>query len=221
VRVSTQEQAAGTSLADQCRRIEGAALMRGETLATVFSEEGVSGSTELAKRPEGAKLCHQLTAGDVLIVAKLDRIFRNAADALSASEAWREAGVQLVVCDMGSEPVTGHGAGRMFFGLLALVAEFERERMLERTRDGRRSKAAKGGHIGGSAPFGYRVEGIGRDARLVPVPEHLEALQTVRAADGRLSLRALQRLVRERHGIQISHEAIRRIRHRATHVAAV
>ena len=45
--------------------------------------------------------------------------------------------------------------------------------------DGRRGKATKGGHIGGTAPFGYRVEGAGKAAILVPVPAEQEALETI------------------------------------------
>lgn len=211
VRVSTQEQAAGGSLEEQRRRIEGVALMRGEALEQVFTEVGASGAQPLERRQVGRELYERLAPGDVLIVAKLDRAFRNAADALAKADAWRHVGVHLVVADMSSEPVTGNGVAKMFFGMLALVAEFERERLLERTREGRRAKAARGGHVGGSAPFGYRVDGIGKEARLVAVPEQQEAIQTMLSLKGTMSLRELARLVHTRHGQKVSHEAIRQI----------
>lgn len=211
VRVSTNEQASGTSLEDQRRRIEGVALMRGATLDHVYTEAGVSGSVPLEGRPAGRGLCGRLASGDVLIVAKLDRAFRSAADALTKAEGWRRAGVHLVVADMGSEPVTGNGVSKMFFGMLALVAEFERERLLERTREGKRSKRARGGHIGGRAPFGYKVEGTGREAHLLVVPEQQAAIQTVLECSSAMSLRALSCLVANRHGVRVSHEAIRRL----------
>ena len=211
VRVSTQEQVAGTSLEEQQRRIEGVAMARGEAVEHVFAEPGVSGSIPLERRPSGRTLCDRLTNGDVLIVAKLDRAFRSAADALARADAWRQAGVQLVVADMGSDPVTGNGVAKMFFGMLALVAEFERERLLERTRDGKRSKRARGGHIGGRAPFGYRVEGTGKESLLLPVQDQQDALQTIRRLAGRVSLRAIAATVEELHGVRISHEAVRRV----------
>lgn len=211
IRVSTQEQASGTSLEEQRRRIEGIALMRGDALEHVYGDAGVSGSVTLENRPAGRELCARLARGDVLIVAKLDRAFRSAADALARADKWRAAGVHLIVADMGSEPVTGNGVSKMFFGMLALVADFERERLLERTRDGKTSKRARGGHIGGRAPFGYRVEGTGKEARLVQVAEQQAAIQTIRENQALISLRALSHLVAERHGIQISHEAVRRI----------
>jgi DNA invertase Pin-like site-specific DNA recombinase len=210
-RVSTTEQADGGSLADQERRIQGVALTRGEVLGRVFNERGVSGSLALDERPLGRELCRALGPGDTLIVAKLDRAFRNAADALARAEAWRRGGVNLIVADMGTEPVTGNGAAKMFFGMLALVAEFERERILERTNEGRRSKAARGGHIGGSAPFGYQVQGQGREAMLVENPGQKKALRTIRRLRRSMSLRALSAEVLRRHGVKVSHEAIRRV----------
>ena len=119
--------------------------------------------------------------------AKLDRAFRNAADALAVADQWKRQGVDLIVADMGTEPVTHNGVSRMFFGMLALVAEFERERIKERIADGRKAKRATGGHIGGYAPFGFRKVGEGKAARLEPHPEQQEALATIRqlAAQGR------------------------------------
>jgi DNA invertase Pin-like site-specific DNA recombinase len=124
-------------------------------------------------------LLARLQKGDALIVAKLDRAFRNAADALATAEQLKARKVDLIVADMGSEPVTQNGVSRMFFGMLALVAEFERERTRERLADGRGAKRAAGGHIGGSAPFGYHKVGAGRSARLEPIPEQQDAILTM------------------------------------------
>jgi len=114
------------------------------------------------------------------------------------------------VADMGSEPVTQNGVSRMFFGMLALVAEFERDRIKERSAEGRVAKRRDGGHIGGSAPFGFRKVGAGRGARLEPDPTQQAALADMRrlAADGQAS-RAIAAAVRERHGIAVSHVTVR------------
>jgi DNA invertase Pin-like site-specific DNA recombinase len=211
LRVSTVEQVAGLSLEEQRRRIHGVAMSRGAAIDQMFVEGGVTGSRPLESRPLGRELCAMLQPGDTVIVAKLDRAFRNAADALSKAEAWRRQGIKLIVADMGSEPVTDNGVAKMFFGMLALVAEFERDRLLERTNEGRRAKKAVGGHIGGSAPFGYRVVGSGRDARLVEVPEFQAAIRTIQSLRGRASLRQIVQRVRAAHRVRISHEGVRRI----------
>jgi putative DNA-invertase from lambdoid prophage Rac len=211
-RVSTTEQAADdrSSLDTQRRKIEAAAELAGMTLDEFIEEPGVSGSKPLAARPEGGPLLARLTKGDVLIVAKLDRAFRNAADALATAERLKERKVDLIVADMGSEPVTQNGVSRMFFGMLALVAEFERDRIKERSAEGRAAKRRNGGHIGGSTPFGFRKIGVGRAARLEPEPAQQAALSDMRAlaAEG-LASRAIAAAVQERHGLAISHVTVR------------
>jgi putative DNA-invertase from lambdoid prophage Rac len=211
-RVSTTEQVDGTSLEEQERKARGVAMIRGEEIAEVFSDAGVSGSVPLEDRPAGKRLLATLKKGDTLIVAKLDRIFRNATDALVRSDAFKDKGIKLILVDMGNDPVTENGTGRIFFGMLALVAEFERHRILERTDNGRQAKRAKGGHIGGTAPFGYQVVGHGKEARLEPVEDQQFAIRDAKAlhAEGH-SLRKIADHIRVAYGLSISHEAVRRI----------
>lgn len=211
-RVSTTEQVDGTSLDEQERKARGVAMIRGEEITEVFSDAGVSGSVPLEDRPAGKKLLDVLKKGDTLIVAKLDRIFRNATDALVRSDAFKDKGIKLILVDMGNDPVTENGTGRIFFGMLALVAEFERHRILERTDNGRQAKRAKGGHIGGTAPFGFKVVGLGKDAHLVPVEDQQFAIRDILAlsAEG-YSLRRIAQHIHVGYGFHISHEAVRRI----------
>jgi DNA invertase Pin-like site-specific DNA recombinase len=214
LRVSTAEQAADdrSSLEAQRRKIEAVAQLADLILDRVFEEPGVSGGKPLAERPSGSELTRILMKGDTLIVAKLDRAFRNAADALAMAEQWKRRGIDLIIADMGSEPVTHNGVSKMFFGMLALVAEFERERIKERLAEGRSGKKAKGGHVGGTAPFGYRVEGKGREARLVPVPEQQAAIATVHELAGQgQSLRAIAAEVLQRHRLSVSHMTVRAV----------
>ena len=80
-RVSTQEQIDNTSLAEQIRKIQGLALIRGEDVGEVFTDEGVSGSVQLAKRDAGSRLVAALQPGDVVVMTQLDRAFRDTVDA--------------------------------------------------------------------------------------------------------------------------------------------
>ena len=145
----------------------------------IYSDPGVSGAVALSERPAGAALLADLRAGDVVIAAKMDRMFRSARDALATVEEMRQRSVKLVLTDMGVEPVTENGASRLFFTILAAMAEFERNRIAERIADGRRGKARKGGYVGGMAPYGWRVEGSGRDAVLVEEPGEQAAIRLV------------------------------------------
>lgn len=183
-RVSTVKQAEDgtTSIEEQLRKARAIAALRGADSFDVetFTDEGVSGSIPLAERPAGKKMLEVAEAGDIIVAAKMDRLFRSASDALNIAEALKKRNVDLVLVDMGTSPVTENGTAKMFFGMLALVAEFERGRIAERMQDGRNGKRARAGHLGGVAPYGFKVEGRKRDSKLVPVPAEQAVLGRIK-----------------------------------------
>lgn len=170
VRVSTLDQAADnrTSLSEQERIIRGIAMVRGidKMDVTLYSDPGVSGAVPLRFRPEGKKLLADMKEGDVVVASKLDRMFRAASDALACAEMMKEKGVSLILMDMGADPVTGNGMAKCFFTMAAAFAELERNTIAERMSTGKAAKKARGGHVGGEAPYGLRIVGYGRDARI-------------------------------------------------------
>lgn len=183
LRVSTEDQAEGSSLPDQKNVIYGYAQTQGIDRFGVqlYSDAGVSARIPLKDRPEGKRLMAQVAPGDTIVAAKMDRIFRSARDALETVDHFKTQGVHLVLFDMGITPVTAdEGMSRMFFTMLAAFAEFERTRIRERMLQGKVSKTRNGGHIGGEAPYGWRVEGEGREARLVEVEAEQEVIRMVR-----------------------------------------
>lgn len=179
-RASTTEQGP-TSLPEQLRKCKAIGDLHnaGPYDFLAYQDDGISGGTPLAERPEGKKLLADAKKGDTIVAAKMDRLFRSASDALNTAERFRKQGIHLVLVDMGTDPVTGNGVAKMFFGMLALVAEFERERIAERMVDGKRAKKEKGGHIAGSAPFGWSVIGTGRESRLEPIESEQVTLQRI------------------------------------------
>lgn len=182
-RVSTAEQAAdnATSLDEQKRRNRAWAVLKGHDQfdITEYVDAGVSGADPLGDRPAGARLLEEARAGDVLVAVKLDRLFRSASDALVTVEQLRERKVEVVLLDIGVDSLTGNGTAKLFFGILASIAEFERERIAERMDDGRKAKVSKGGYAGGGEPYGYRTQGEGRDAILVSVPEEQRIIELI------------------------------------------
>lgn len=208
-RVSTTDQIDGTSLDEQARKAQGAAMMGGAEVTATFTDAGISGSIALADRPEGRKLCAALVAGDYVIASKIDRLFRSASDALVTAKDWKERGILLIIAEFGPDPVTENGTSKLLFGILAMTAEFERELIRSRMSDGRAAKQAKGGHIGGSAPFGYRKVGAGRGAYLEPVPAEQDAIarMVMLKAEG-ASLRAIAAQIKEEFGLVVSHVAV-------------
>jgi DNA invertase Pin-like site-specific DNA recombinase len=209
-RVSTHSQIEGTSLEEQRRKIAAVAELAGFEVAEIFEDAGVSGSVPLAERPEGGRMAAILQTGDVVICTKIDRLFRSAADALATVEAWRKAGIDLIVADFGSDHVTESGTSMLLVGILAMVGDFERGLINERMAEGKAAKRAKGGHIGGAAPFGYRKEGEGKAAQLVPIPAEQLAIDTMQArrAAGD-SLRKIAAHIEDRHGFRVSWKAVR------------
>ena len=112
----------------------------------IFADK-ISGSKR--KRPELDKMLEQLRRGDVVLVTKYDRLARSLTDLLeivSQVEA-AEAGFRSLAEDID----TTTPAGRLIFHVFASIAQFERERIRERTMEGLEA-ARKKGRIGGRPP---------------------------------------------------------------------
>ena len=150
MRVSTERQADdGESLGTQRRVIEGYALMQGPSLDTVFVERGRFRIKAAGERPEGARLLDALRPGDVLITAKLDRMFRSALNALDVLGQLKERSVSLHMIDLGGD-VTGNGISKLVFTILSAVAEAKRDRIRDVKADQRKRRR----YLGGIVPFG-------------------------------------------------------------------
>jgi DNA invertase Pin-like site-specific DNA recombinase len=130
-------------------------------------------------RPEGKKLLNDMKPGDIVCASKLDRMFRSASDALACAEKMKEAGVSLILVDMGADPVTGNGMAKCFFTMAAAFAELERSTIAERMSNGKAAKKAKGGHTGGEAIYGQRIVGHGREARIEINEEEQKIIELV------------------------------------------
>lgn len=112
----------------------------------VFADK-ISGSRRA--RPELDKMLEQLRDGDVVTVTKYDRLARSLKDLLEIVEVIRERGVGFR--SLAEDIDTTTPAGRLVFHVFASIAQFERERISERTREGLAS-ARKRGRIGGRPP---------------------------------------------------------------------
>jgi len=209
-RVSTVEQAAtGNSLDTQRSILSGVAQSEGMEIGRMFVDRGVSGSKPLEDRGAGSELLSALEAGDVVFCAKLDRMFRNASDALATLQTFKDKGVRLFLKDMGGD-VTGNGVSALVFTILAGVAQFERERIAERVAENRERLVAAGRFVGGRVPFGMRVvdgeDEQGRPARfLEPDPEKEPIVDRVQGMrSGGATVRAVQTAIQKEFGERIA-----------------
>ena len=139
-RVSTNEQTTD----NQLREIDAAgfAVQPSRVVA-----ETVSGSVPTSERPGFGKLLDKLEAGDVLVVTKLDRLGRNAMDVRATVEALTGVGVRVHCLALGGVDLTS-AAGKMTMGVIAAVAEFERDLLVERTQAGLARAKAEGKALG-------------------------------------------------------------------------
>lgn len=183
-RVSTSEQAGEgrTSLEEQERIGRGFAMTKGFSQFDVacYCDPGVSATIPLSKRPAGGQMLADAKKGDIIFSSKLDRMFRSASDALNMSQIFLEKGINLVLFDLGSDPISSSGISQFFLTVISAVAQLERTMIRERMTSGKKAKKAKGGHIGGKTPYGYRVLGVGRDARLEAVEGEQKVLAVVK-----------------------------------------
>lgn len=109
--------------------------------------ETVSGSVPAMERPEFSRLVDRLEAGDVLLVTKLDRLGRNAMDVRATVERLSRINVRVHCLALGGVDLTS-AAGRMTMGVIAAVAEFERDLLIERTQSGLKRAKANGSKLG-------------------------------------------------------------------------
>ena len=109
--------------------------------------ETVSGSTAAFERKGFIRLIDKLEGGDVLIVSKLDRLGRNAMDVRSTVERLAEMEVRVYCLALGGADLTSP-AGKMTMAVIAAVAEFERDLLVERTQAGLTRAKAQGKKLG-------------------------------------------------------------------------
>ncbi|RWN98685.1 recombinase family protein [Mesorhizobium sp.] len=134
-RTSTTDQKAG--LQAQLRDLEQAGCTK------VFREEVSSVATN---RPQLAAVLEWVREGDMLVVTKLDRLARSVADLVSITAALKAKGAGLRILAMNLDTATP--TGKLMLNLLGSIAEFERELMLERQREGIAKAKAEGKYTG-------------------------------------------------------------------------
>jgi putative DNA-invertase from lambdoid prophage Rac len=169
-----------------------------------------------SQRRRGATRCHPLHAvggqlfakierGDIIIAAKLDRLFRSAFDALKVVESLKARGVKLHLLDHGGD-IAGNGLSKLFLTIAAAFAEAERDRIRERIGQVKADQKARGRYLGGKVPFGFRR---GDDGELVPYEAEQEAIREMsglKVVQGK-ALRPIADAMRAK-GHQISHEGV-------------
>jgi DNA invertase Pin-like site-specific DNA recombinase len=155
VRVSSEEQAdSGLGLEAQRQRITAYCTMKGLRLAETFEDPGISAGKPLASRPAGSRLLAAAKKSKaVVVVAKLDRLFRSVADAANVIDEFDRRGIQLVAIAENFDMTSPYG--RAMAQMASVFAELERAMIRERTRSAMSVKRSRGERISGHAPYGW------------------------------------------------------------------
>jgi putative DNA-invertase from lambdoid prophage Rac len=140
VRVST----VGQTTEDQLHEIEAAGFAVEPRRIT---SETISGSTAAVHRQGFVRLMDKLEAGDILVVTKLDRLGRNAMDVRATVDKLAAIGVSVHCLALGGADLTS-AAGKTTMQVIAAVAEFERDLLVERTQAGLARARAEGKSLG-------------------------------------------------------------------------
>lgn len=157
-RVSTSMQVEGYSLDAQKDKLRKYAEYQEMSIVGEYSDEGKSGKS-VEGRPQFKQMLSDIENGkdnvDYVLVFKLSRFGRNAADVLSSLQKMQDYGVNLICVEDGID--SSKDAGKLMISVLSAVAEIERENIFVQTMEGRRQKAREGRWNGGFAPYGYQL----------------------------------------------------------------
>ena len=158
-RVSTAMQIDGYSLDAQKSRMKAYAEFNDYEIVGEYEDAGKSGKS-IEGRVEFNRMMEDIKSGkdgvSYVLVFKLSRFGRNAADVLSTLQVMQDFGVNLICVEDGID--SSKDAGKLMISVLSAVAEIERENIRVQTMEGRIQKAREGKWNGGFAPYGYRLE---------------------------------------------------------------
>ncbi|MBL8251978.1 MAG: recombinase family protein, partial [Candidatus Competibacter sp.] len=152
IRVSTEGQAQdGVSLDAQRAKIAAWCDLNDYDLTAVHVDAGISGKSA-DNRPGLQAALAECKKGSALVVYSLSRLARSTRDTIEISERLNKVGGDLV--SLSEKIDTTTAAGKMVFRMMAVLAEFERDQISERTASAMQFKKAKGERFG-SVPCGY------------------------------------------------------------------
>ncbi len=176
LRVSTDEQAEpGLGIDAQRTQVRAMAVVKGYPSPTEYTDNGISGTKDVDKRPALQALMSDVQAGrvNVVVIPSLDRLGRKTRIILRLVEELAERNVTLVSCRESFD--TSTPTGQFVLTILAGLAQMERDMTAARTKAALREHSKRDGEAGGKLPYGYvrTAEGIVIDEDAVKVVRYI------------------------------------------------
>lgn len=214
IRVSTDDQVSeGVSLDAQEAKIKAWCLLNDYSLVNIFVDAGLSGGRADNRPGLQSAINAACKDGSALVVYSLSRLARSTKDTIAIGERLDKAGGDLI--SLTEKIDTSSASGKMIFRLMAVLAEFERDQVAERTKMAMQHKKSQGERVG-TIPFGFDLASDG--VTLTPNAVEQETIAIINQLRVRgLSLRAiaseleLNKRPTKKGGSKWNHTSVQRI----------